>query len=659
MPQQKYYFIVLIWAWQAIKAMGCGLCEEDGQTSITCMSTVDKQVNLYVELLSRGEIYLQCLHLTDADYSLLDGCEFTSVTHVQFLGCALPNISYKEVLQTIGVNPENLRSLTLSNVSRKGVLTQQHLQGLDGLQLLSMTGIHSLTNDAFKGTPKLEFIEISNSAISQLATDLLHNMTNLQIVLLQHNKLAELPTQLFSGTPGLHTIQLHDNHITILQESLFKGLKSLRTLTVTKNKLEKLFSNLFFDNSLIESLDLSENLLSEIETEVFSNLQKLKALNLSHNRLRTLPQDAFKNCKGLEKLELSNNSLTHLGITNVFPQVSSLTYIDLGYNNLNITSPYNFALNTQKKLQHVFLNNNNISKIPTSFNNVFINLKTVDLSRNSFEYLEFSSLVFQSNLVELNLKYNNLKHVDLNWALLLLKTKMVKLALEGNPLLCDCQNYVFFRVLQGKPFESINNTMEVIAADIDKLFCEFPSGERENLRDVQTEALTCKIPGVDDCSNAYRIHDKMILVDCSQQNFKSIQSLNLTQKIIKHNFTLILANNSFTSLVGLQTYTHLINLMVPYNKLSNLNMSHLPPNLKALDVRGNNLTTLPSVLLHHLNATDMNLKLGGNPWHCNCDMLDLFRFLHVPSRKVVLHSDSLFISYLITAATLSGIKHLQ
>lgn len=644
---KKFYLLVLLWPWLAIETMACGLCEEAGQHSITCLIPGDNQVNFSVEVLPSGELRLQCLHSTDADYSLMDGCEFASVTHAEFLECSLPNISYKEVLQKIGVNPGDITSLILSNVSRKGTLTQQHLLGLDDLQLLRVTGIHSVTNDAFRGTPKLEVIEISNSTISQLATDLLHNMTNLQIVMLQHNRLEELPTKLFSGAPGLHTINFYNNHITILQEGLFNDLKSLKTLNISKNRLEKLISGLFSDNSLMESLDFSENLLSEIETKAFTSMQTLKMLNLGHNRLRKLPPFVFKDCHSLEKLELNNNFLSHSGIIDAFPQRSSLIYLDLGYNNITVTSMQKFALHNQNKLQHIFLNNNNISEIPVSLNYAFVNLKTVDFSRNSFEYLDFSSLIFQSKLVELNFKYNRIQIIALRQAFQLPIKKIVNLALEGNPLSCDCHNYGIIRVVQGKPFKNINNTLEIIAEDIDEAFCLFPSGKLENLLEVQTEALTCQINSYDSCSYAYRAHDKMILIDCSYQNLESVQSLNLS-KFSQQDFTLILANNSLTSLAGLQNYTHLLNLTVPYNKLSCLNVSHLPPNLKALNVQGNNLTTLPAVILHHLNATDMSLKLGGNPWHCNCDLMDLFRFLHVPSRKVVLQSDFLYISHFIT-----------
>ncbi|KAG0716124.1 Protein toll [Chionoecetes opilio] len=636
MSQQKCYVIAPVWVWLLMAAVGCVLCGEADQQSITCLSTPDKQVNFSVKVLPKGEIHLQCLHLTHADYSLMDGCEFKSVTHTEFHGCSLPNSSYKEVLQNIGVNPEDITSLTLSNVSRKGVLTEQHLQGLDNLQVLRVTGIQSVTSDAFRSTPRLETLEISNSNISQLTADLLYNMTNLRNIMLHHNRLEELPTKLFSGAPGLHTLHLHDNLITVLQEDLFKGLKSLKTLNVSKNKLETLFSGLFSDNTLMESLDISENMLSDIETRVFANMQVLRMLNLGHNRLRALPEAAFQGCRSLEKLELNNNNLSHASIKNVFPKVSSLVYIDLGHNNIDITSMRNFALNNQHKLQYLYLNNNNISVLPESLGYVYVNLKTVDLSRNSFEYLDFRSLIFQSNLVKLNFKFNKINTIDFMWGFLLQPPKKkVKLALEGNPLSCDCYNYGFFRVVQDKTFERINNTLEVIVEDSDQTFCQFPNGKQENVLEVQTETLTCQVENVDDdCAYAYRAHDQMGLIDCSHLKLESIQSLNLT-RYSQQNFTLILANNRLTSLAGLQNYTHLRNLTVPHNKLSFFNVSHLPPNLTALDVRGNNLTTLSSVILHHLNTTDMSLRLGGNPWRCDCDLLDLFRFLHVPSRKVI------------------------
>lgn len=408
MLQQKLYLGVMVWAWLAVEVMGCGMCEETGQNSMTCSSTADQQVNFSVEVLPSGEIRLQCLHYTDADDLLMEGCDFPSVTHAEFLGCALPNASYKEVLYNIGVNPENVRFLALLNVSKNGTLLQQHLQGLNDLQVLQVTGIHSVANDAFRSTPKLEAVEISNSTISQLGADIFQNMTKLQRLTLQHSMLEEIPAQLFSGTPSLHTIQLHNNQISTLQESLFKDLKFLTALNVSKNKLEKLSADLFSDNYIVKFIDMSENLLSEIQTGTFTNLQKLVVLNLGHNKLRTLPWAALKECQVLQHLELNDNFLTHQGIRNAFPRKSSLQYLDLSHNNLSIHSMRNFALDSQTKLQYLFLNNNNISVIPDSLNNVYVRLVKVDFSRNSFDFLFYDSLIFQSDVVEIDFKFNNI-----------------------------------------------------------------------------------------------------------------------------------------------------------------------------------------------------------------------------------------------------------
>nr|AUZ62382.1 toll like receptor [Portunus trituberculatus] len=644
MLQQIFYFTVLAWMWIAVEAMGCGMCEETVQNSMTCSSTADQKVKFSVDVSLKGKIRLQCLHSTEADYSLMEGCDFSSVTHAEFLGCALPNVSYKEVLYKIGVNPESVRSLAFLNVSKNGTLLQQHLEGLNDLKMLQVTGIHSVASDVFRSTLMLEAIEISDSTMNQLGADLFHNMTKLQIVMLQHNMLEELPDKLFSGTPSIRTIQLHNNQIRTLQDSLFKDLKFLTTLNVSKNKLEKLSGDVFSENHIMEYIDMSENLISEIHTGTFTNLQKLKVLNLGHNRLKTLPWGTLKECLDLQKLWLNNNFLTHRGIRNAFPRMSSLRYLDLGYNNISIRSMSNFALHNQTKLQYLFLNNNNISIIPDSLNNVYVDLVRVDFSWNSFEVLNYTSLIFQSNVVELDFKFNNIETVDFTFSFSLHKKKTMTLALEGNPLLCHCRTYGFLRMLQGLPFVRVNNTMEITVKDIEEAFCQLPSGELVNLMEMQTETITCRLTADDVCSYDFRLFDGRIVIDCSYQNLKSIGFLNLSKSIEflnlskynnnKPNYTLILANNRLTSLAGLQIYTNLLNLVVPYNKLSSINTSHLPPNLKALDVRGNNLTNLSPAILDYLNATDMSLKLGSNPWHCSCDMLDLFQFLHVPSRKV-------------------------
>ncbi|XP_050734015.1 protein toll-like [Eriocheir sinensis] len=636
MMPQMLCCLLLGWAWLVTGAVGCGLCVEAGegaQSSFTCTGTVDRKVHYSVEV-SDEELRLSCSDVVDVDFSLMNGCDFSSVTHVQFLGCPLPTVSYQEVLQKIGVQSGNLISLTASVVAKKGVLTQQHLQGLKELQLLHLAGIHAVANNSFTQTAKLEIIEICNGTLNDLPPYLFHNLTKLETVMLHRNDIVELPPELFSSTPGLLAIHLQENNISSLQEGLFKGLTFLKTLNISKNKIEKLSSGIFSDTSAMETLDLSRNLISEIETNTFVNTMVLKRLNLGYNQLRALPPGTLEACHSLEWLKLNNNNLTHAGLFNAFPEVPSLIYLDLGHNDITIEDMYIFALNNQNKVKHLLLNNNNISVMPDALNFAFINLETLDLSWNVFKYLEFSALIFLTESIKLNLKHNKIKTLDFRWSSLSVEKKL-NLALEGNQLGCDCENYGFLRVLQGKPYPLLNDTLHIEVEDIDEVFCQFSDGAMENLMDVTTEDLTCQLAIDDICSFAWRFHDSMLIIDCSYLNLTSVQSLNFTAyQDDEQDFTLILANNSLTSLDSLQNYSSLRNLSMAYNKLSSLNVSHIPPHLKALDVRGNNLTTLPFAVLSHLNTTDMSLKLGSNPWHCDCDLLDLFRFLHVPSRKV-------------------------
>lgn len=631
--------LVLGWGWLVTGAVGCGLCVEDGegtQSSFTCTGTVDGKVHYSVEVFVE-ELRLSCsADVVDVDFSLMNGCDFSSVTGVQFLGCPLPKVSYQEVLEKIGVQSGNIISLTASVPSKNGVLTQQHLQGLKELQFLHLAGIHALANNSFTQTDKLEIIEICNGTLNDLPPYLFHNLTKLETVMLHRNDIGELPPELFSSTPRLIAIHLQENNINSLQKGLFKGLTFLQTLNISRNQLEKLSSEIFSDTSTLEMLDLSRNLIAEIESNTFAHTMVLKWLNLGYNQLRALAPGTLEACHSLQWLKLNNNNLTHDGLFNAFPEVPSLLYLDLGYNDITIENMYIFALNNQNKVRHLLLNNNKISVLPDPLNFAFINLETLDLSWNLFEYLDFRALLFLTDSIHLNLKHNKIVTFDFRWAYLSTKKKL-NLALEGNQLACDCTNYGFMRVLQDKPYGGLNDTLHIEVDDIDEVFCQFSDGAMENLMDVTTEDLTCLMQSDDNCSLAWRIHDSMPIVDCSYLNLTSVQSLNFTKyEDNEQDFTLILANNSLTSLDGLQNYSTLQNLSVAYNKLSLLNVSHIPPHLKSLDVRGNNLTTLPSGVLRLLNMTDMSLKLGSNPWHCDCDLLDLFRFLHVPSRKVIL-----------------------
>ena len=128
----------------------------------------------------------------------------------------------------------------------------------------------------------------------------------------------------------------------------------------------------------------------------------------------------------------------------------------------------------------------------------------------------------------------------------------------------------------------------------------------------------------------------MFFMECIQQRLPSIPALKAYLPLGNYSVTLNLKNNSITSLEGLQNpeYANVVNLTMADNNLQFINESYLPRRLQALDVSGNALTHFTESLIAFLNVTNPTLSLSGNPWLCDCELVELYNFLRDPLRKV-------------------------
>lgn len=651
---------------------------------MTCPNS-KSQEQYTVKLLPNGILQLQCLKsVKTINYSFIEDCSFPMVSEIEFHGCPLSSVPFGEVVHKVGVQPENITSLKLIGEGQEPGrnLEHWHLQGLSNLKFLEMreNGFTKVPENIFIATPKLkslkligsnldtvpEFllsntpdlteVDLSNNSFISLPVGLYTNLTKLTNISLQNNSLSEIRSELFRNTLLLDDLDLSNNYITSIQENLFKGLRNMKSLNLHGNKLKSLPGGIFSDMTAIKTIDLSSNLLSDLGLGTFDNLIELETLYLGNNQLSDLPDTAFQKCQSLKKLYLNYNLLEILKSTSFPNPQSMLTDLDLGNNkiasslqNVSTAEAYyftengGFPLTKQTNLINIFLNDNKYENIPHSFNAVFLKLQSVDLSGNMIQEVEVSSLHFLNDSVKLNLKNNNIKLIDMTALDTILssveKSKSVDVSLEGNDLMCNCMLYEFARMVQGKRLKE-GDFFKIRVMDIDKVSCRNSEGDAQNVLDIDTQMLTCQWEDpCDNCTCYWRPHDKMFIIDCSYQDLKELPTFEVNHYLpanLSYSITLDMRNNSITSLSGLQDplYSRLVNLTLPNNKLSFINESYFPERLKVLDVRWNNLTSLPESTLEFFNVTDMYLSLGNNPWRCSCGIISFLNFLHVPSRKV-------------------------
>ncbi|KAK6187917.1 hypothetical protein SNE40_005837 [Patella caerulea] len=172
--------------------------------------------------------------------------------------------------------------------------------------------IENITDYTFKGT-KLSFLDISNNSITRL------------------NRFS------FFGLDTLITLNLHNNKINMEPESypigVFKSLVNLQTLDISSN-----------DGSIIEYPSESFSALLSLETlkmdgtpsivlgKGFSYLTNLKMLNFTgYCKTENITKNSFINVPSIEKLVLSNCRITLID-SFAFSMFSKLQFLDLSGN---------------------------------------------------------------------------------------------------------------------------------------------------------------------------------------------------------------------------------------------------------------------------------------------------------------------------------------
>ncbi|XP_042891186.1 protein toll-like [Penaeus japonicus] len=671
----------LLWGWAAggvTHSLSCGLCE-GGPDGYTCPNS-ESEEKYVLRALPDQVLRVECHNLV-RDFSLMKDCNLTTFRQFEFERCPLPSVSFGEVFRRIGVPSGNVRSLsfTAGAWNASSGLQEWHLDSLTNLQTLQLVDnnftsfppalltntpklkffsfignqVDSLPHTMLASTPDLVMADLGNNGLATVPEDLFVNLTKLTNVSLWNNQLTDIQRNLFPDIPNLKFLDLRDNLLSAITNRQFRGMKILKRLNLGGNRLSSLNNDSFLDLRSLEELELHSNLLEKLPSGIFDNQRLIKKLILRNNSFSKLPDKIFQKCESLNMLDLSYNNLQYIERLQLPGPTTSLTYLDLGNNNISFSEdyisesgaqfiPYDFPISNQLKLQHIFLDNNRINHIPPSFNNLYLDLETIDLSGNLISYLEFRSIHFLSDSVKLNLKNNKIKVINLRQLQIWPKDekcKNVTLSLEGNPLLCNCLLYIFAKIVQGKSDELSKTSFKILIDDADKVTCTSLENRKMYVKTLDFRMLTCQLEHcLGNCTCEFRRHDEMLIVDCSFKGMKEIPIPNDDIYNIKNfSVTLNLMNNNITNFDGLEHpfYSKLVNLTIPYNKISHFNESDLPEHLKVLDVRGNNLTLLSATTLDYLNVTDMTLSLGDNPWTCNCELIDFFTFLQVPERKVL------------------------
>jgi Leucine-rich repeat (LRR) protein len=208
-----------------------------------------------------------------------------------------------------------------------------------------------------------------------------------------------------------------------LQKNMFRQLSSVSEMVLDSCKLTKLTENSFDGLNTLKRLtiDTKNNVWSaqrtlELHPLAMSGLNNLVYLEISDSNLRVIPDGFYCPLNSLQVLNLTRNRIrTTENLGFVLPSsvecagasLQELTSLDLSHNELQ-RIPENWAVSKLRRLQHLYLQHNNITELNSETLAGLNSLQTLNLSYNHLEQLPDGLFYGSRGLLEIHLQNNQL-----------------------------------------------------------------------------------------------------------------------------------------------------------------------------------------------------------------------------------------------------------
>ncbi|KAK8872022.1 hypothetical protein M9Y10_007778 [Tritrichomonas musculus] len=441
---------------------------------------------------------------------------------------------------------------------------------------------------------KIKYLYLSGNHISSLPK----NMKEVILVDISSNEIGpSLPisiSEALASYPKLNTLYLTQNNledVNNLQNS------TLQTFYLAQNRLNQLpnqffgkfpdIQTIFLDCNFIkvlsnqksESIHTLSSSLNCIETIDTSTLafSQLISLDLSKNRITKLPDSFSKSFPNLQTLNLSNNFISEIpenkGDDLVLPE----------------------------KLTEINLSNNLLEKVPNSITNI-PNLTKLNLDNNKISHIP----QLNSKIVEFRAANNKISSIDDQKLDFLKEFVIFKNEIEEFPIqIKSSQNNSFIidhNKISGFHFDdiSINDILSTHITVIDISFNQIESIPKE---------LFESLPNLHTFS---AIFNKITVIPSEISNCQNLFYLNVSHNPIKK----------------LPQLPNSLNRITASNCQIESFSENQPPNLKLIDLSGNNLTSFPTI------PTIQILNLSQNRIKKMPDVTDCMRVLDLSMNEI-------------------------
>ncbi|KAK5650149.1 hypothetical protein RI129_001178 [Pyrocoelia pectoralis] len=379
---------------------------EHAFANLPLLAKLDLQLNRLTDFNFNYFVNISNLIQLNVSWNSIHNCQAGK----QFLNIEVLDMSHNKMwnvpkcLENIGL----LRKLYLNsnNISVIEPKSFMHLTSLEQLNL-NENFIEVIHKHAFAGLQNVQILDLSKNFITQLHNHQFSSIPKLRVLRLCYNKLKYLPKEVLSNT-ALEMLDLSCNFFSVVPSlSLAEVGGSLRHLSISWNNIEHVDSTTFPDIPYLQYLNLNKNKLTILPDNVFTSLGFLQKLDISGNPLRANFKELFHYAQHLKELSLANT-----GITSVpYLPLPNLVSLNLSYNNIEYIEKN--SLQNLKHLRHLYLNNNDLTQIPSYLWIHLPFLKVVDLSFNAIQEITSESFYGLQSLQELNINgMKNLKKFD-------------------------------------------------------------------------------------------------------------------------------------------------------------------------------------------------------------------------------------------------------
>uniref|UniRef100_A0A1B6E502 TIR domain-containing protein n=1 Tax=Clastoptera arizonana TaxID=38151 RepID=A0A1B6E502_9HEMI len=220
---------------------------------------------------------------------------------------------------------------------------------------------------------------------------------------------SSVPSRFFHRFHQLEELTLVNCKILLIPSDIFDGLRDLKKLFISTH-----------------NIDWGTTKTLEISTGGFEGLRELQILDLSQSNVRSIPDDAFCSLGNLQVLNLTRNSIRDVNSLGFVPKrprdimetvvtvariecngAMDLRSLDLSQNEIR-TLPDDSGITRLRRLQNLFLQQNQISDLGTNAFNGLISLRVLNISNNKIEFLPEGVFASCRDVREIHLHNNSL-----------------------------------------------------------------------------------------------------------------------------------------------------------------------------------------------------------------------------------------------------------